>query len=229
MQQLLLPVSLRDETTFDNFCPCDSNALSLQALQQLDPTGEYSLSYLCGPRASGRSHLLQAVCHRYPDSIYLPMTELSAYSPDDVFAALEHQPLVCIDDIDAMAGKANWEEGLFHFLNRKMLCGGAVLVSAGQLAEGLFALPDLVSRLRQGLLLRLQQPDDADKARVFIWRGQQRGIRIPEEVAVFVMRHYARDLHQLIELLERIDARSLQQQRRITIPFVRDLIDSGAT
>ncbi len=226
MQQLPLSISLRDDATFGNFYPSGENTLVVKSLEQLNPGGDYHLAYLCGLSGCGRSHLLQAVCHQFPDSVYLPMAELSDYEPDEVFAALEHQALVCLDDIDSVAGAGNWEEALFHFLNRKMLLGGVVLVSAGQLAEGLFALPDLVSRLQQGLVLRLSQPGDEDKARIFSWRGRRRGMHIPQEVTNFVLRHYGRDLRQLMRLLDELDVQSLEQKRRVTVPFVRELIES---
>jgi DnaA family protein len=224
MQQLPLSISLRDDATFDNFLILRGNGLTLQALQQIDVDGAYSLAYLCGPGASGRSHLLQAVCHQHSQSVYLPLTELAAYRPSEVFATLERQALVCLDDVDAVAGIAPWEEALFHFINRKMLCGGALLVAAGQTAPGVFALPDLVSRLQQGLVLRLAAADDDDKTRVFIWRAGLRGMHLSEDVGAFVLRHYSRDLSQLMALLDQLDAQSLKQKRRITIPFVRQVI-----
>ena len=224
MQQLPLSISLRDDATFDNFLVSTGNALAVQALQQVDVDGAYSLAYLCGSAASGRSHLLQAVCHQHPLSVYLPLTELAAYQPSEVFATLEHQPLVCLDDVDAVAGIAAWEEALFHFINRKMLCRGALVVAAGQTAAGVFTLPDLVSRLQQGLVLRLAAASDDDKARVFIWRAGLRGMHISEDVGAFVLRHCSRDLNQLMQLLDQLDAQSLKQKRRITIPFVRQVI-----
>jgi DnaA family protein len=78
--------------------------------------------------------------------------------------------------------------------------------------------------LQQGLILALPEPSDEDKARVFAWRGRQRGMSIPPRVAAFVMTHSGRDLHGLMRLLDDIDAQSLKQQRRITVPFIRDLL-----
>ena len=43
-------------------------------------------------------------------------------------------------------------------------------------------------------------------------------------VARFVLSHCGRDLHQLMSLLDRMDVQSLKQQRRITLPFVRELL-----
>ncbi len=111
MQQLPLSVTLRDDATFGNFQALAGNAQALQTLRRF--SGADRVIYLAGPRASGRSHLLQAVCHEQSDAIYLPMAELVDYSPAEVLSALEFQPLVCLDDIDALAGNRPWEEALF--------------------------------------------------------------------------------------------------------------------
>lgn len=226
MQQLPLAIALRDDATFDSFHVTEANRLTVQALQSLAPAASYQLVFVCGSSGSGRTHLLQALCHRFEAAIYLPMGELVDYEPGEVFAALEHQPLVCLDDLGAIAVQGRWEEALFNFLNRKMLLGGTVVLAAGQQPEQLFMLPDLVSRLQQGLVLRLRLPDDDERAGIFRLRGRQRGMRIPEEVTDFVMRHYGRDLHGLMALLDDLDRHSLEQQRRITVPFVRELIDT---
>ncbi len=228
MQQLPLSVTLRDDATFGNFLPLAGNALALRALQGLSAAGDYSVIYLAGPRGSGRSHLLQAVCHEQADAIYLPLAELVDYQPDEVFSALEYQPLVCLDDTDAVAGNRPWEEALFHLMNRKLQAGGVLLVSASQVPARLFELPDLVSRLQQGLALTLSPPDDEDKASIFIARGDRRGLVIAPEVAAFVLRHYSRDLVRLMDLLQLLDSQSLSQQRRITIPFVRKVIAAAS-
>jgi DnaA family protein len=228
MQQLPLSISLRDDATFANFLATEGSALALQSLQQLDVGGDYRLDYLCGPAASGRSHLLQAVCHQHRHCVYLPMADLAAYEPSQVFAGLEEQALVCLDDVDAVAGVAVWEEVLFHFINRKMLSGGVILVSASQTPAGVFSLPDLVSRFQQGLLLRLVEADDEIKARIFAWRASLRGMHIADEVGAFVLRHCSRDLSQLMLLLDQLDAQSLKHKRRITIPFVREVVSASA-
>ncbi len=222
MQQLPLSVTLRDDATFGNFQALAGNAQALQTLRRF--SGADRVIYLAGPRASGRSHLLQAVCHEQSDAIYLPMAELVDYPPAEVLSALEFQPLVCLDDIDALTGNRLWEEALFHLMNRKAEAGGGLLVSASQIPSRLFAMPDLASRLQQGLALTLAAPDDEDKARILIARGDRRGLVITPEVASFVLRHYSRDLLRLMDLLQLLDSQSLSLQRRITIPFVRKVV-----
>lgn len=229
MQQLPLPFSPRDDATFDSFLATDATRLVVQTLRYpADSTG-YSLSYLHGPLGSGRSHLLQALCHYYHQrgerAQYLPLARLCDSPAQQVMARLESHAVVCIDDLDCVAGRPDWEVELFNFFNRKLLLAGTVAVAAPRPPERVgFQMPDLVSRLQQGLVLALPEPDDDHKARVLVWRARQRGIVISPRVAQFVLTHSGRDLYGLMRLLDDIDAVSLLQQRRVTVPFMRELL-----
>ena len=230
MQQIPLAFNACDAATFDSFLATEANRLALQALQRLSNSGdEYSLSYLHGPAGSGCTHLLQALCHRSNErgerAHYLPLASLSGHPPEDILARLQGHAVVCIDDLDSVAGQWDWEVQLFNLLNRALLDAGTVAVAAARPPDAAgFRLPDLVSRLQQGLVLALREPDDDDKARVFAWRAQQRGMLVTPRVAQFVLTHSGRDLPGLMRLLDKIDAQSLNQQRRITVPFIRELL-----
>ena len=229
MQQLPLAISPREDATFASFMRLPVNVAVVEALQGLHERDDYSLTVLHGHVGSGRSHLLQAVCLQAlesgQDAVFLPLAELRTYPPAELLAGLEAQRVVCLDDVDAVAGLRAWEEQLFNLINRKMACGGALIVAGSRPpSASAFTLPDLVSRLQHGLVLALAEPSDEDKARLFIWRGYLRGMQVPVPVARFVLSHCGRDLHRLMSLLDHMDVQSLKQQRRITLPFVRELL-----
>lgn len=94
-----------------------------------------SLIYLWGHDGVGRSHLLQAACLRFEQfeerTIYLPMADLVQYGPE-IFDDLEQCELVCIDDLDVLVGKREWEEGLFHLFNRLRDTGRRLLLAASK-------------------------------------------------------------------------------------------------
>ena len=89
--------------------------------------------YCWGSVGSGKTHLLQACC-RHADELartaaYLPLQD-SLELPPELLQGWEHYQLVCVDDIDAVAGHAAWEEALFHCFNRIREAGGRLLVSS---------------------------------------------------------------------------------------------------
>lgn len=221
--QLPLNIGLRDAATFSNFLPA-ANAAACHALEQ----GQEPFVYLWGAPGSGKSHLLQAACHAVSEAggtaIYLPLAEREGMAPA-MLEGMEQMALVCLDDIDAVAGDAAWEQALFHLYNR-LRESGRRLLAAGRAAPGALGLQlaDLISRLGWGPVYQLQVLTDEEKGRALQQRAANRGMQLPPEVASYLLQRAPRDMHALFALLERLDEVSLAAQRKLTIPFVREII-----
>ncbi len=233
MTQLPLSIHLSESATFANFV-VGENALVVAALQQAcRREAQERFIYLWGGPGDGRSHLLQAACHevaRHQEgrgSLYLPLSEAAQLAPE-MLEGMEQMGLVAIDDVEAIAGDSRWEEALFHLYNRmRDEGGGALIVSASSpLSSSPLRLPDLKSRLAWGLVFQLRGLDDSGKLKALQQGAQGRGLDLPDEVGGYLLRHYRRDLADLLALLERLDQVSLAAQRRLTIPFVKEVIDA---
>ncbi|BAU76092.1 DnaA regulatory inactivator Hda [Metapseudomonas furukawaii] len=227
--QLPLSVRLRDDATFANFYP-GANAAALGYVERLceaDAGWTESLIYLWGGEGVGRSHLLQAACIRFEQrdeqAIYLPMDELVHYGPE-VFDNLEQCELVCLDGLDALAGRQEWEEGLFHLFNRLRDAGRKLLLSANKSPRELgIKLPDLKSRLTLALVFQLHGLSDEDKLRALQLRASRRGLHLTDEVGRFILTRGPRSMNLLFDLLDILDQASLQAQRKLTIPFLKEI------
>lgn len=228
--QLPLGVRLRDDATFANYYP-GANAAALGYVERLcepDAGWTESLIYLWGAEGVGRSHLLQAACLRFGErrelAIYLPLTEVADYGPA-LLDNLEQSELVCLDDLEAIAGRPEWEEGLFHLFNRLRDAGKRLLLSAGVPPRELkIRLPDLKSRLTLALVFQMQGLSDEDKLRALQLRASRRGLHLTEEVGRFILTRGTRSMAALFDLLEQLDQASLQAQRKLTIPFLKETL-----
>jgi DnaA family protein len=139
---------------------------------------------------------------------------------------LEALDLVCIDDVQLIAGHPQWEEALFDLFNRLRAAGGRLLISGDQPPSSLsLELPDLTSRLSWGLVLRLRDLTDSDKQALLMHNARQRGMELPADVARYLVNRRERDLRSLLATIERLDTLSLAAQRKLTIPFVRQHLD----
>jgi len=152
--QLPLGLALRDSARFDSFFS-GQNREAVASLQAAARGAGESLIFIAAPAGLGKTHLLQAACHTAGESgitaAYLPMGELR-HVPAAVFDGLEQLELVCLDDVDAIAGEALWEHALFDLFNRLRDAGCTLLVTASRRPdESGFGLPDLVSRLGWGV------------------------------------------------------------------------------
>jgi len=196
-RQLALPISPPPEPTLENFVP-GANAELVARLRQL-AAGDLaeSVLYLWGEPGSGRSHLL---------------------------AASARPGLTVADDVDRLDEPR--QIALFNAINAARDAGGTVLAAGAAPPAQLALREDLKSRLAWGLAYQVKPLTDADKALTLHAEAARRGLQLADEVVWFLLTHTRRDLRSLTALLERIDRASLEQQRAVTLPLVRELIRS---
>lgn len=226
--QLPLPIHQSDDETLENFY-AENNLLLLNSLQKNFLQLHQQFFYLWGNKGSGKSHLLKGVCQHYlaqqRPALYVPLNKAQYFSPA-VLENLEQQALVCLDDLQAVIGNAEWEVAIFDLINRVRETGRTLLImSADQSPANLpVQLPDLASRLTWGEVYQLTPLNDHQKIEVLQKAAYQRGIELPDETANFLFKRLERDMKTLFNALEKLDQASLQAQRKLTIPFVKEIL-----
>lgn len=227
INQLTLGVGLKDEATFANYF-ASKNQLLVDELQKASRGFGEHVIYFCGSGGEGRTHLLQACCHEANQhglrSVYIPLENVNDLSPD-IFQGLEMLSLVCIDDLHKIAGKPLWEEAFFHAYNRIRDAGGYLIVTARVMPKALgLMMPDIVSRLTWGMLFQLQSLSDSEKLQVLMMRATRRGMTLVEDVGRYILTHCPRHMSTLFAALDALDKASLAAQRKLTIPFVKEVL-----
>ena len=203
-----------------------------QALIEFCDQDGMSFIYLWGEKGLGKSHLLIACAERVQQHgqkvIYQSLAELMQTAEAEILQSIENIDLFCLDDIDVIAGHKDWEEALFHCFNRLKLAGSKLLISSHTSPTNIsLTLPDLRSRLATGLVYQLPAMSDEDKQQALMVQAQSRGLTLDEGVAQHLLRHYGRDMTSLMSVLQKLDNASLAEKRRITIPFVRQVLANG--
>jgi DnaA family protein len=216
MRQLILPVQLRDDATFANFYSAQNQA-SLQYLQG----SQDNYIYLSGKSYCGLTHLLQALCHQKKRSLYVPLRNYTEFSPD-ILLDIAELDLIALDDIEAISGEKKWEEAIFHLFNQIQK---QLIISSHIIPLNLnIKLPDLKSRLQSMLLLTIESLSDEEKLKALQWRAEKRGFLLSTEVGNFLLNHTSRDMAHLFNILEKLDAISLEEKRKLTIPLVKKVL-----
>ncbi|MGB5132731.1 MAG: DnaA regulatory inactivator Hda [Steroidobacteraceae bacterium] len=230
MQQLPLGVQLGVSMRFETYHE-GANGAALAGLRQLArETGRSSSAlWVHGPAGVGKTHLLQACCafagQRGLTSAYLPLQASKDLVPG-LLAGLERVDLVALDDVDAIAGHAAWEQALFTLYNELMEQGGRLACSAQLPPAGVaFNLPDLASRLSACVVHRLQPITERDQGPALRRRAEHRGLELPDETLSYLTRRAPRDFATLCRLLDELDTEALAAQRRLTVPFVRQVLE----
>lgn len=221
---MVLPLRLADHAVFDSFHAAGNEGL-LAILRELAASRATTGCWVWGPASVGKTHLLQAVCEQAGDrSIYVPLG-MFAQSGSDILEGLASRSLVCLDDIDAVAGDTAWEQALFALCNEMLDAEGTLVVAAAMSSrECPVNLPDLQSRLARLPTFQVQPLDDADRVAALQLRARHRGIELPDDTARFLLARSRRDMASLYELLDRLDLEALRAQRRLTIPFVKQVL-----
>lgn len=232
LKQIPLPISLEGSTVFDNFFIADSNRALISALKIFgtSPSSKQPLDnfiYLWGEAGSGVSYLLSAIQNNLPALTmqYLPLKDLSSYPPAMILEGADESQLICIDDIESVVGQNDWEEALFHLFNQ-LRDQGKYLVIASHTAprELSINLKDLHSRLQWGTVLHLSSLDESDKQAAIQMRATQLGLELPDDVASFLLKRVGRSSSNLFATISMLDKASLIDQRKLTIPFVKQAL-----
>lgn len=226
MTQLALPLQLQDHAVFESFWPAGNDTL-VSYLNELVASGKGPGCWIRGAAATGKTHLLQAVCEKSGDrAVYVPLAHLKDAGPG-ILEGLSSRQFVCLDDVHLVAGESEWELALFELYNMIADAGGLVLATASAAArECGFGLADLESRFSLLPTFRLHALDEADRVKALQLRAHYRGLDLPDDTANFLLNRSKRDMASLYALLDQLDTAALEAKRRLTIPFVKETLDS---
>ena len=232
VKQLPLSFEFRANQTFDDFYTgCNLEAVSL--LQDAVVYRTESQVYIWGGSGLGKSHLLRACCNKAQrvnlSSFYFDLSAEQLPEPD-ALCGLESFDLVCFDNLEHIMGKPEWELAFFNFFNQHRELGNTLILSAScPPADLKVSLPDLKTRLNWGLTLKLKALDDDDKTAALIFKAGHMGFDISVQTARFILTHYDRDLNYLWALLIDLDHASLAAKRKLTIPFLKEILNQDTS
>lgn len=226
MRQIPLGVRLPDRAVFASFFP-GRNAQALEHARRVAASPSAGLTWLCGPAGAGKTHLLQAICAAvaaHARAGYLPLAELAPLGVG-VLEGLPQLACLCLDDLERVTGQLDWEHGIFALLRELQEAGGHLVVAApGPPALMHWGLADLGSRFAAGSIVPLQPLDESEQHEALKLRARLRGVELPQETLQWLQRHLPRDMRTLYGLLDTLDEASLASQRRLTIPFIREVL-----
>ena len=198
MKQLLLDIQPAALPTLDNFV-VGRNAEVLHSLKLAINGGDKRFIYLWGASGSGKSHLLSACA---------------------VFG--KEADLVCADNVHLLSDEA--QIALFNTYNQLRESGGCLIASGIAAPTQMRLRDDLATRLAWGLTYQLRPLSDEEKAQALKNHAKARGMRLPDEVLDYCLRHLRRDLPTLMATINALDEWSLTYKRPVTLPLLRDLL-----
>lgn len=227
LKQLALNLCLKDAASFTNFF-IGANKQLVDVLRNLYVNNESLFVYFWGKTGVGKSHLLSALCQLFSDhgfiAAYLPLEDAQQLDPQ-MLEDLEKMDVLCIDDLNLIAGNSVWEEAIFHCFNKVVVSRKQIVITANVVPQALqLIIPDLKSRMTGGLIFEVKELNDVEKIESLKLRAKLRGLELSDGAAQYLLNHYPRDPESLFKALDQLDKEALVSQRRLTVPFIKDVL-----
>ena len=226
-EQLTFDFFKSSDFDFDGFFSTERNLEIVSVMKSWAAGSGSGVVYLWGESSVGKTHLLQSAlkcCNKR--SIYVPLKEVPKLNPES-FENLEQVGILALDDVGVLAGRQNYEEALFRLFNAVVSKGARLLLSGRNhpLRQG-FSLKDLTSRLCSHLVYKVWQLPDGEKKAALELLAKRRGIKVDRTVWDFILKRSKRDMGSLVALLNELDEYSFTHMRRLTIPLVKNFLNS---
>lgn len=227
--QLPLSVALRADVNFTNFYTAKNETLINKIQAQIENHENDGAIFFWGKPSSGKTHVLQAISDKATElklrAVYIPLSVADELDVE-MLKGLEFYDVICIDDIDNVAGNNQWEKALFELYHRAQENQSQMYFSSScAIKEIPIKLQDLSSRLSWGLVFQLQSLSDEDMPIALQMHAKARGFELPDIVVQYLLKRYPRNMTKLLSLIDELDKATLTAKRKITIPFVKEWLE----
>jgi DnaA-homolog protein len=227
--QLPLAFNLLDNVTFSNFFFSEQNKQLYFSLKNfLEPNNlQENFFYLWGNQEAGKTHLLQACCnYALEKNISAMYISLENYKHNNFLDGLDNLNLLCLDNLNLLINNFKLEEQLFYFFNKMRAKRNKLIISSNCPPNKLnLELLDLKSRMSWGMNYCIYGLIEQEKVQALVMRAEQIGLKLDEIVANFLLTRISRNTGKLFKVLEELDMASLAAKRRLTIPFVKAVLN----
>jgi DnaA family protein len=222
MRQIPLAIGVEATRSFDNFLP-GGNASALAHLETLG--AQAAPVYLWGSSGSGKTHLLQALVHRFESqglrAGWFTAADAAPWPFDEAWG------LIVFDRCDSL--DAEQQHAAFALFVEATTRGVPVAAAGRVPPVDLPLREDLRTRLGWGHVFAIQPLGEPEVRATLRREADRRGIFLSDEVMDYLLTRFARDLKHLMAQLDRLDQFSLSTKRTITVPLLKQmLVEEGA-
>ena len=234
--------NLDNHYSFDNFVEGRSNQLGRAAAwQAAQKPGDRSHNplLLYGGTGLGKTHLMFAagnemrrqnpgmrVMYLRSEQFFSAMMKALQDKTMDAFKRQFQQvDALLIDDIQFFAGKDRTQEEFFHTFNALFDGRQQIILTCDRYPREVEGLePRLKSRLAWGLSVAIEPPDFETRAQIVLSKARERGVALPEDVALLIAKKMRSNVRDLEGALNTLAARANFTGRAITPEFAQETL-----
>jgi chromosomal replication initiator protein len=234
-------ISLNEKFTFDSFVVGSCNQFAHAAAQAVatNPSRTYNPLFIYGGVGMGKTHLMHAIGRSLVDQhagmriIYTSserfMNEMITCIKNERMQLFHRHyrsaDVLLIDDIQFLSGKERTQEEFFHTFNDLFEHQKQIVISSDSPPKN---TPGLVERLRSrfewGLMVDVQPPDLETKMAILDKKAEMEGIKLPEEVRIFIATKAKSNVRELEGALIKLIAYSAVTDLPVTLTMAQQVL-----
>ena len=228
--QLIFPFQVNQKASFASFFCSPDNIELMSRLADLVASKNTDELIINGAEGSGKSFLMQAICNELSSSgkqfAFIPMNKAINMGVE-IFQNLASLNAVCIDDLQLILSREEWETALFNLINECQQSNCSLILSFGgnQSLEDITQLPDLLSRIKRMEFMKLQAVQDEFLNQALDFVSQQLDINLEKAELEFLLKHQTREFSLLVDNLMVLDKQAASLKRKITIPLIKETLN----
>ena len=228
-RQLALQIQINERASLNNFFVSKKNNKTIQILKNILLGSDKGVQIFIDDLGSnGKSYLLQAICNDFSNSnnssIYIPMQEAINLDPS-ILEGVSELNLICIDDIDLINKRGDWEIALFNLINECYEKECFLLLSGS--INKLEAIPDLVSRIKKMETLRLEAINDDELLEATKAISKNLNIEISDKNMNYLINNSKRDIKTIFRTLSQLEKESLERKKSIGLNLIKEVIQNS--
>ena len=228
-RQLALQIQINERASLNNFFVSKKNNKTIQILKNILLGSDKGVQIFIDDLGSnGKSYLLQGICNDFSNSnnssIYIPMQEAINLDPS-ILEGVSELNLICIDDIDLISKRREWEIALFNLINECYEKECFLLLSGS--INKLEAIPDLVSRIKKMETLRLEAINDDELLEATKAISKNLNIEISDKNMNYLINNSKRDIKTIFRTLSQLEKESLERKKSIGLNLIKEVIQNS--
>ncbi len=238
------PARLDPRMTFDSFVPGPSNRLAFAAAQSVaeTPGKAYNPLMIYGNSGLGKTHLLHAIGNyvreNYPERKVLYVSTETFLN--DFIRAIQtrtqlalheryrENDVLLIDDIQFMETRGEtFHEEIFHTYNALHGEGKQIVLTSDRSPRDLAGIQERFrSRLLQGLVTEIDQPDLETRIAILHAKAETEGVDLPRDVAEWVAHRVRDNIRELEGSVTMLRAFANLRQEPISLDLAKNHLNN---
>lgn len=227
--------------TFENFVVGSCNQFAHAAAKAVAnmPSKTYNPLFIYGGVGIGKTHLMHAIGRALLNNfsgMRIVYTASERFMNEMISCIrLDRMPLfhqhyrsadvLLIDDIHVLSGKERTQEEFFHTFNELYDHQKQIVISSDSSPKN---IPGLVERLRSrfewGLMVDMQPPDLETKMAILDAKAEAEGVRLPEDVRIFIATRTKHNVRELEGALTKLMAYSSVTDSPINLAMAQQVL-----